>query len=191
MYMEIIGFILGLLYLWLEVRGSIHLWIVGAIMPIVYAYVYFDAGLYADCGIQIYYVLAAIYGWIVWKIGKGEQQQPLPISNTPKSVIAPLCIVTLLCFALLAWILIHFTDSNVPYLDAFTTALSITAMWMLSRKYIQQWLVWCCVDAIYVGLYIYKNLYPTALLYAIYTIIAVYGYYQWKKELHLNPQSDL
>ena len=81
---------------------------------------------------------------------------------------------------LIAWILIRYTDSNVPWCDAFTTALSMVAMWMLARKYLEQWLVWIVVDVVSVALYLYKGLFFTAGLYALYAIIAVYGYWNWK-----------
>ncbi|MBQ5835167.1 MAG: nicotinamide mononucleotide transporter [Bacteroidaceae bacterium] len=180
--MEILGFVLGFLYLWLELRASIYLWIVGAIMPAVYAVVYFEAGLYADGGIQIYYILAAVYGWWAWAFSKGEKKD-LPISSMPLRCYLPLVLVALICFGALAVLLLHFTDSTVPYSDAFTTALSIAAMWMLSRKYVEQWLVWCFVDVLYVFLYIYKDLYFTAVLYAVYALIAVYGYFDWKRRI--------
>lgn len=180
--MEIIGFLLGFLYLWFELRASIYLWIVGAVMPAVYAWVYFDAGLYADAGIQIYYILAAVYGWWVWKFRKGEKKE-LPITRMPLRHYLPLSGITLICFPALALLLLHCTDSTVPFSDAFTTALSVAAMWMLSRKYVEQWLVWCFVDVLYVALYIYKDLYFTAVLYAVYALIAVYGYYDWKRRM--------
>lgn len=181
--MELIGFLLGFLYLWLELRASIYLWIVGAIMPAVYAYVYFEAGLYADCGIQIYYILAAVYGAWAWIFRKGKDAAEVPITQTPRRFYAPLVAVAVLCFGLLSFLLVRFTDSTVPFSDAFTTALSIVAMWMLSRKYLEQWLVWGGVDLLYVVLYVYKDLHFTALLYAVYAVIAIYGYFKWKREV--------
>ena len=180
--MEILGFVLGFLYLWLELRASIYLWVVGAIMPAVYAVVYFEAGLYADGGIQIYYILAAVYGWWAWAFSKGEKKES-PISSMPLRCYLPLVLVALICFGALAVLLLHFTDSTVPYSDAFTTALSIAAMWMLSRKYVEQWLVWCFVDVLYVFLYIYKDLYFTAVLYAVYALTAAHGYFDWKRRI--------
>lgn len=87
-------------------------------------------------------------------------------------------------FAAIAWILIRFTDSNVPYRDSFTTALSVAALWMLAHKYIEQWLVWIIVDVVCCGLYIYKELYFTAGLYGLYSIIALFGYIKWKQLMH-------
>lgn len=180
-FLEIIGTFVGLIYLWLEYRASIYLWIASIIMPAIYIFVYYDAGLYADTGINVYYLLAAIYGWVFWTFGgRKHQRGKLPITSTPVKYIFPLALVFLVAFFGIAWILISFTDSTVPWLDSFTTALSIIGMWMLARKYVEQWLVWIGVDIVSSGLYIYKELNFTAALYAIYTIIAIFGYLKWK-----------
>ena len=181
MELEIIGTIVGLVYLWLEYRASIYLWIASIIMPAVYLFVYYDAGLYADFGINIYYLLAAVYGWWVWKYGNKEKQgEELPITRMPRGKWKMAAAMYLVFQLLIAWILIRYTDSNVPWCDAFTTALSMVAMWMLARKYLEQWLVWIVVDVVSVALYLYKGLFFTAGLYALYAIIAVYGYWNWK-----------
>ena len=163
-------------------------------MPAIYIFVYYKAGLYADFGINIYYLIAAIYGWFFWMWGhrkkKGEQSadasadnkpQDLPIVYTPQKCYSPLFQVFIFTFIGIAWILIEYTDSNVPWLDSFTTALSIVGMWMLARKYIEQWFAWILVDIVCCGLYIYKDLYFTSALYGLYSIIAIFGYFKWKK----------
>ena len=181
MALEIIGTLIGLVYLWLEYRASIYLWIASIIMPAVYLFVYYDAGLYADFGINIYYLLAAVYGWWVWKYGNKEKQgEELPITRMPRGKWKMAAAMYLVFQLLIAWVLIRYTDSNVPWCDAFTTALSMVAMWMLARKYLEQWLVWRVVDVVSVALYLYKGLFFTAGLYALYAIIAVYGYWNWK-----------
>ena len=181
MALEIIGTLIGLVYLWLEYRASIYLWIASIIMPAVYLFVYYDAGLYADFGINIYYLLAAVYGWWVWKYGNKEKQgEELPITRMPRGKWKMAAAMYLVFQLLIAWILIRYTDSNVPWCDAFTTALSMVAMWMLARKYLEQWLVWIVVDVVSVALYLYKGLFFAAGLYALYAIIAVYGYWNWK-----------
>lgn len=181
MALEIIGTLIGLVYLWLEYRASIYLWIASIIMPAVYLFVYYNAGLYADFGINIYYLLAAVYGWWVWKYGNKEKQgEELPITRMPRGKWKMAAAMYLVFQLLIAWILIRYTDSNVPWCDAFTTALSMVAMWMLARKYLEQWLVWIVVDVVSVALYLYKGLFFTAGLYALYAIIAVYGYWNWK-----------
>ena len=111
---------------------------------------------------------------------ENPQQKP-PITRMPLHYLLPLTAVFAATFAGIAWILINFTDSNVPLLDSFTTALSIIGMWMLARKYVEQWWAWIGVDAVSAGLYVYKGLDFTAALYALYTIIAIFGYFKWKK----------
>ena len=181
-YLEIIGTLIGLLYLWLEYRASIYLWIAGIIMPAIYIFVYYRAGLYADFGINIYYLLAAVYGWLVWKYGnKAHEKAELPITHIPLKYLPALMSVFIITFIGIALILINFTDSNVPLLDSFTTALSIIGMWMLARKYVEQWWAWILVDVVCCGLYIYKDLYFTSGLYGLYSIIAIFGFLKWKK----------
>ena len=183
MVLEIIGTIVGLVYLWLEYRASIYLWIASIIMPAIYIFVYYEAGLYADFGINIYYLGAAIYGWMVWKFGQkaDAEVKEMPITHMPKRSWLKAGGIYLVAQLLIAWILINYTDSDVPWWDAFTTALSVVGMWMLARKYLEQWGVWMIVDMVCIGLYIYKELYFTAGLYAFYAIVAVFGWMNWKK----------
>lgn len=180
LFLQVIGTTLGLLYLYLEYKASIWLWLIGLIMPLVHGMLYFSKGLYADAMMNAYYVLAGLYGWIVWK-NKRPSGQPLPISQTPVLVGARLVVVYILLHIALFCFLYYCTDSKVPFLDSFTTALSVVAIWMLSRKYIEQWLVWLVVDAVTVGLYLYKGIPITAGLYAIYCALAVAGYLRWKR----------
>lgn len=182
MTLEVIGTLVGLVYLWLEYKASIYLWAASIIMPAIYIFVYYEAGLYADFGINIYYLGAAVYGWWVWKFGnKTDSQQELPITYMPKQSWLKAALIYLVSQFGIAWILINFTDSNVPWWDAFTTALSVVGMWMLARKYIEQWWVWMVADVVCTGLYIYKDLYFTAVLYAFYAIISFFGYRKWKQ----------
>lgn len=190
--LQIIGIVLGLLYLWLEYRANIWLWVVGAAMPIVHGILYLRQGLYADFAMQAYYVAAGMYGLVVWlcdrKRGKraagnraSETEAGRQIAPTPKNRILPLMVVFVVLHGAIYGLLVSFTDSTVPFWDALTTALSVVAMWMLSRKYIEQWLVWGVVDAVTVGLYLYKEIPLTAALYALYTVLAVAGWLRWRK----------
>ncbi len=197
--LEILGTLVGLLYLWLEYRASIWLWLAGVVMPLIYIVVYYQAGLYADCGINVYFLLAALYGWVVWKRSTRRNAATDDPATGMQSLFGTavggglkqvflLVAFTLLFWALIAGILVCHTDSTVPLTDAFTTALSITAMWMLAKKYVEQWLVWIGVDVISAGLYLYKELHFTAALYLLYAAIAVLGYRQWKRIWVKNRQ---
>ncbi len=192
-YIEILGTIVGLAYLWLEYKASIYLWIAGIIMPAIYLFVYYDAGLYADFGINIYYLVIALYGWAAWKTGfsitgKRIVKKELPITRMSKNDIFKAVAAYIVAQLLIAWILIGYTDSTVPWADSFTTALSIVGMWMLARKYLEQWWVWCVVDIVSCGLYIYKGLNFTAALYMLYAIIAIFGYFKWKRIMNSHEQ---
>ena len=187
-YIEIAGAVIGLLYLYLEYRASVYLWPVGVIMPLFYIYIFFVSRFYADMGINIYYLFASIYGWIRWN-KSASQEQSLAISHMPFRYWGVALLALSILFAGIAWILIRFTDSPVPFGDSFTTALSIVAMWMLANKYIEQWGLWIVVNVVSCALYAWKGLYPTALLYVVYSIVPVFGYFKWK-QLMLSEQKE-
>ena len=193
-YIEILGTIVGIVYLWLEYKANIYLWLVSIIMPAIYLYIFYVAGLYADFAINIYYLLIAIYGWLAWKYGfklfslkkENNRVEVLKISSIPKKLWIRLFLVYALLQLLITWVLVTYTNSDVPWLDSFTTSVSIIAMWLLARKYVEQWLVGIIVDVVCVGLYIYKDLYFTSALYALYAIIAVFGYFKWRSIMQAN-----
>ena len=183
-YLEILGTAIGIVYLYLEYRASAWLWAASIAMPAIYLAVYYEAGLYADFGISIYYILASVYGLICWlkKSHRYASAGPaeLKISHTPKSTYIILAAVSTAIFIFIGYILSRWTDSNVPWADAFTTSLSIVAMWMLARKYVEQWLVWIAADVACSILYAYKDLWFTSALYLAYAVIAILGYRKWK-----------
>ncbi len=179
--LQIAGVVLGLLYLWLEYRANTWLWIVGMLMPCVHSILYYKSGLYADFAMQCYYIVAGLYGLTAWIVGHKRKANGLRIAHTPLRLIAPLVVVYGVLHIIIYYILVRFTDSTVPFWDSMTTAMSMVAMWMLARKYVEQWLVWCVVDAITVGLYLYKGIPLTASLYALYTALAIAGYLRWRK----------
>lgn len=183
--LQVVGIALGLLYLYLEYKANIWLWVVGIIMPIVHGALYFKSGLYADCAMQVYYILAGLYGLAVWARGnflqKYKDKSTTGISSTPAKMWGLILMLYVILHTAIYYILITFTDSNVPFWDAMTTALCIVAYWMLSRKFVEQWLVWLAVDVITVGLYVYKDIPLTAGLYALYCVLAIVGYKRWLK----------
>ncbi len=181
--LQIVGTLLGLLYLWLEYKANIWVWIVGAIMPMVHGMLYLQSGIYADAAMQLYYVAAGIYGLFVWLRGEKRSEKRVDIQHTPKKWIFSLVAVYVVLHISLYFLLTEFTDSRVPLFDSMSTALSIVAMWMLSRKLVEQWLVWLVVDMISVGLYLYKGIPITAMLYMLYCALAVAGYMRWRKQV--------
>lgn len=179
---DITGLVLGLIYLWLEYRANIWLWAVSVIMPIVHGYLYFAKGLYADFGMQFYYVAIAIYGYWSWRQGsKKGKSKDLPITTYKKSHAVASIITGFVLWGFIYWILITFTDSKIPVVDSFTTSLSAVAMWALAKKYVEQWMLWFIVDLVCFGLYISKGIPFTACLYGFYTVMAVMGHRKWLK----------
>ncbi len=179
--LEILGFAVGILYLWWEYHADARVWFASMVMPLISMWIYFSKGIYADFGINIYYFLMAIYGYVAWTRHKTPRSDKKELKIRHADAVAYLIAGTALAalWAGLAWFLIAFTDSTVPVADAFTTALSIVATWMMARKYAEQWLAWLLVDAVCVGLYAYKGLIFYPVLYGIYTVIAAFGYRKW------------
>ena len=190
-WLDFLTTVLGLIYIWLEYRASIALWIVGVIMPALDIILYWSHGLYGDAGLAAYYTLAAFYGYMVWKFGKKRGQtdkQQLPITHFPLRLMVPVLAFFLAAWGLTYYVLITWTNSTVPVLDSFTNALSIVGLWTLARKYLEQWLFWMVVDLISCVLYVQKGIPFKALLYGLYVVIAVMGWFKWKKMMN-NEQN--
>ena len=188
--LDITATIVGLVYIWLEYRASIYLWIAGIIMPAIDIFLYYEAGLYADFGMAIYYTLAALYGYAMWKWGKKRgtaADEQLPITRFPRRKVLPVALLFAVAWAAIYEILIHFTNSDVPITDSFANALSFVGLWALARKYLEQWMVWIVVDVVLSALYIYKGIPFKASLYALYVVIAVAGYFKWRKMMTVQP----
>lgn len=181
-YIELLGAITGIIFLYLEIRQNIWLWPFGLLTSALYIYIFFVSKFYADMGLQFYYLVISIYGWWHWLYGGKEgKTDSLPISLLTFRLAFSLLTITAAIFAVLVYVLVNYTDSPVPYGDAFTTALSITATYMLARKILDMWWVWMVVNSVALALYIYKGLYPTSVLYFLYFSMSIVGYLQWKK----------
>lgn len=185
-WLDITTTLLGLIYIFLEYRASILLWLVGIIMPALDIVLYYTHGLYGDAAMAVYYTLAAIYGWLVWKFGRKHQQKEgdeMPITHMPKRLYPATILFFVVAWAVTWFVLSHYTNSNVPVLDGFTNALSFVGLWALARKYVEQWLFWILVDAVSCYLYVIKGIPFKASLYGLYVVIAVMGYFKWKKQI--------
>lgn len=182
-WIELLGSALSIIYLYLSIKQKVSLWIFGFLCSLLYVVVFFQSKFYADMSLQFYYLGVSVFGWISWKAGKPENRKELPVKRTTPLSGAIILVIALVFYFLYYFILSEYTDSPLPKADAFTTALSIVATWMLARKMIEHWWLWIIVDSVSAGLYFYKALYPTAILFVIYTVMAVIGYRQWKKSL--------
>ena len=185
---EILGVIFSIGYLIFSIRQNILLWPLGIASALLYMVVFYQSKFYADMGLNAYYVIISIYGWLLWRRGSDESGVMLSVSRIGKRHALILLVITAIAFAGIGIILDRFTDSPVPYWDAFTTALSFTATWMLARKILENWILWIIVDAVSMALYLYRGLYPTLFLFAIYTTMAVIGYMKWKRSYKSRAQ---
>jgi len=185
-WIEIVGAILSLIYLYLSIKQKLSLWFFGIISSLFYIVIFFQTKFYADMSLQFYYVVISIYGWINWKHGDDVAGKEMPAAQLTKRLFVNLCIATGLIYIIYYFILSRFTDSTIPKADSVVGALSIVGTWMLARKLIENWIVWIVADGLCVGLYFYKGLYPTAILFIIYTLMAAVGYWEWKKSPSLK-----
>ena len=187
-YIEVLGVVTSLIYLYFSVRQIIWLWPFGILSSALFIWIFFSSKFYADMGLQVYYLGISIYGWIFWLHGgnRGSAQARLPVTRISRRLIWILAGTGMALFLGIVSILKFLTDSDVPWGDGFTTAASIIATWMLARKILEHWLVWIVVDIIAALLYFYKGLYPSSVLYLIYSGIAVLGYMQWKGDLAVH-----
>lgn len=183
-YIEVVGAIAGLIYLYPEIKQKSWVWPFGALTAILFIVIYFKNKFYADMGLQYYYLIISLYGWYNWSFSKKiKKEKQLKVSNIPLSIFLLSIIFTSIVYTVILYVLKNYTDSTVPYGDSFTTALSITATWMLARKYIEMWFLWIVVNLISLILYFYKGMHPMGLLYVVYFIMSFYGYFQWRKDL--------
>jgi nicotinamide mononucleotide transporter len=182
-WIELLGSVLSIIYLYLSIKQKASLWIFGFLCSALYVVVFFQSKFYADMSLQFYYLGVSVFGWISWKAGKPENRKELPVKRTTPLSGVIILLIALILYFVYYFILTGYTDSPLPKADSFTTALSIVATWMLARKMIEHWWLWIIVDSVSAGLYFYKALYPTAILFVIYTIMAIIGYRQWKKSL--------
>jgi nicotinamide mononucleotide transporter PnuC len=182
-WLDIVTTVLGLAYIIFEYRASVWMWLVGFLMQSLGIVLYYQKGLYADCGMEFYYLAMTVYGYWKWIHGSTEKKE-LPIRHFPKKMILPWLGIIALVWLTIYLILSNFTNSTVPIADSFTTALSIIGIWALAHKYLEQWFIWIAVDVVTCGLYFYKEIPFKASLYALYVVIAVFGYFKWKKMIN-------
>ncbi len=175
---------LGLIGIFLQIKQNHWYWLTSIVMVLMYVVVFYKSGFYADMSFQFYYLIVSLYGWIYWFKSRGvrkiESIKTFKL-NSKQWIVSIL--ISVLFFFIIYFGLTTFTNSQVAAGDAFTTALSITATWLLARKILENWLFWIVVDAVSTGLYIYKGLYPSAILFFVLTLLAIVGYFKWKKTL--------
>ncbi|MET9894692.1 nicotinamide riboside transporter PnuC [Streptomyces sp. NPDC006465] len=181
---EALGFATGAVCVWLVARQHIVNWPVGIANNVFFIVLFLDAGLYADAGLQVVFIALAAYGWWTWAQGGGPATvSALPVRRTTSAEWAWLAAAGVLGTAALTLLLDRVTDSTVPFWDALTTALSLTATYGQCRKLLESWWLWIAADLVYIPLYAYKGLYLTSLLYIGFLALCVAGLLGWRRTL--------
>ena len=188
---EITGAVAGIIYVLLEIKQKIWLWPLGIVTSSFYVVVFYQSGFYADMGLQFYYLFISVYGWYWWiKGGRSSGSGTLKVTNIKKRTLFISLLLFLSLFAMIWAVLASFTDSSLPGWDSFTTSLAIVATWMLARKHIEHWYLWMVANTVSIGLYIFKELYPTVILFAVYTVMSFAGYLEWKRTMQGVEERD-
>lgn len=179
--LETFGVITGILCVYLAAKNNIWNWPIAIVSVGIYIVIFLEAKLYADTGLQVYFLAMNLYGWWFWS-RKSSDVPKVPVKRISKTEIL-LSLVGIAVFtALIGFFLYHKTDAAFPFIDSFCTACSLVAQIFLARKVVENWLIWIFVDIIYVGVYLAKGLHLTAGMYALYIYIALLGYLAWRKE---------
>ncbi len=194
-WMEIVAASLGIVSVWYAKKANILVYPTGIVSVLLYVYICFKAQLYADMGINAYYFVFSIYGWIMWS-RKDENKEELPVTySSRKTWLISIGVFIISIFII--WGLLRIFKANdtvywstfVPYTDTFTTAVAILGMWLMAVKKVENWLFWIAADVVSVPLYLYKHLVFTSFQYLVFLIIAVLGYYEWRKLARKNIEA--
>ena len=178
--LEVLGFITGALCVWLLVRQNIWNWPIGIANNLLFIVLFYRTGLYADMGLQGFYIAIGLYGWWHWQHGDRDHEA-LRVARTPWPWAAALAAGVVLATVAIAAVLRRWTNSNVPVLDSLITALSLAAQFMMARKWLENWAVWILANCLSVGLLVFKGLYVTSALYLLYQVLCVMGLLEWLK----------
>ncbi|PID54872.1 MAG: nicotinamide mononucleotide transporter [Gammaproteobacteria bacterium] len=184
--LELIAVALGLAYLLLAARENIACWYAAFVSTAIYTLLFWDVSLYMESVLQVYYLAMAIYGWWQWR-GGNNGSETLPIRSF-SALQHGLAIVTVLTAVVITGFLLErHTDAALPYLDAFTTWGAVLTTWMVAKKILENWLYWIVIDSAAIYLYLQRGLALTALLFALYVLLCIFGYIEWQK--HYRRQS--
>jgi len=180
--LEHIAVACGLANIYLTVRQNIWSWPIGVVMVSLYLYIFFNAKLYSDAGLQIFFLVMQFYGWYQWTRGPVKSATSLsPVTRLSRRGWIATSAGTVAGTAILGTTMRRMTDAALPYPDAFTTVLSVIAQFQLTRKILENWVLWIVADIVYIGVYTSKALYWTAALYVVFLVLSIKGYRDWRK----------
>jgi nicotinamide mononucleotide transporter len=182
---ELIGALLGIAMVLCNMRQIHWGWPLALTSSLLYVLVFAGSKLYGEAALQIFFAATAIWGWLQWLQGRAANGQALRVQRLPSSLTIKLIAISLIFTGAIGLFLRQFTDTDVPWLDAVPTALSLVATYLLGKKYIENWPLWIVINVFSIGLFAYKGLWLTVGLYAVFAVMAVLGWQAWRR--HLKP----
>ncbi len=182
-WLEVVAVIFGILSVWFARKENIRVYPTGIINVLIYVYLCFYAGLYADMAINAFYFVMSVFGWYNWS-RRDESMHHIPISSLNIKQWIVYILMICIAFGLIYYVLSNYTDSTVPVFDSFTTALFIAGMWLMAIKKIENWLLWILGDLLVIPMFAIKGLAFTSIQYIVFLVLAVLGYIEWRKRLH-------
>jgi len=185
---EMLGFVTGAACVWLLTRENIWNWPIGVANGVFYLILFWNSRLFADASLQIFYIVTGFLGWYWWLHG-GQKKTRLRVQRAGLPIASLLAVIGVIATVLMYKYLVHVKDS-APFWDSLTTVGSLIAQFMLTRKWIENWLLWMSVDVIYVVLYASRHLFLTSVLYAIFFSMCVSGWFEWKKQRSAETAAD-
>ena len=188
---EWVAVITGVLSVWYSMKENIWVYPTGIVNVLLYVYLAFQYKLYADMGVNAYYFVMSVYGWYHWTDTKDEAkaQIPVTVNNAREWIITVALLVT--SFGILVFVLMNFTDSDVPFWDATTTSFAIAGMWLMARKKLEYWVAYIVANSVSIPLYFYKGLTLTSVQFFIFTILTVMGFFAWRKSLRAQVDENI
>lgn len=178
--LEIIAATMGVLSVWYARKNNVLVFPTGIVSVLIYVYITYSYQIYAEAGINIYYFLMSVYGWILWTSKNKKIKKNISVCSKKENIIY---LITFIAFFSILLVVLRNTDSDVIFLDSITTAFSLTAMLLLARRKLENWIYWILADIIYIPLFIYKELYVTSLQYFVFLALAISGYFLWRKKI--------
>lgn len=186
-WLEIIGFVLAVLMVMGNIREKLWAWPLAIVSSLLYFALFWRSKLYAESALQLFFVALAGWGWLQWWRGHRADGLTLRIAELTTQATIKLVAASVVLWAITGLFLSQFTDTDVPWWDAFPTAVSLVAQFLLARKYLENWVAWLVVNGISTGLFAYKGLWPTVILYALFLAMSVMGWFAWRRRLIRVP----
>jgi len=186
-FLELTAVMSALAYVILAAKGNILCWPAAFISTVLYTAIFYDVYLWMDSLLQLYYMGMAIYGWFCWRKNK-KNQTSLFITTWSLALHTKIIVLLAGISVGLGWLMANFTPADFPYFDSFTTVYAVFATYLVTKQVLENWLYWVVIDLASIYIYSVKGLAPTAILFALYVILALYGYYQWQQSLKGQQQ---